>query len=298
MIESKKEKGIVLTVKDEHLLLPYIQQELSGISRNKVKALLQHGCVSVNEKVITRHDFQLLTGMKVKIIKKNPYLELKNHYIKIIYEDQWILVIEKQPGILSMATNHHSFCVKTVLDQYLKRKKEKHTVHVVHRLDRETSGLMIYAKTFDVEKKLEEQWRKTVFDRRYIAVVSGNMNQTEGTITNWLKENKFFYVYSSNKKNDGKLATTHYKTIDSNEIYSLVELKLETGRKNQIRVHMQDIGHPVIGDIKYGAKQNPIGRLALHAFRLYFYHPVTGEILKFDTPIPPKFLKLMNHRIK
>lgn len=201
-------------------------------------------------------------------------------------------MIEKSAGILSMPAVAQQFSIKTVLDEYFTRRHFKCTAHVVHRLDRDTSGLMMYAKNIEVQRILEEHWQEIVTDRRYVAVVSGKMEKEGGTISSWLKDNKAYVTYSSPTDNGGKYAVTHFHTLDARERYSLVELKLETGRKNQIRVHMQDIGHPVVGDSKYGNGSDPIGRLGLHAYRLNFYHPITGEPMEFETPFPTLFTKL------
>ena len=181
------------------------------------------------------------------------------------------------------------------MDEYFRRSKQKCTAHVVHRLDRDTSGLLVYAKTIQAEQILEHNWRDIVTDRRYIALVSGQLPNKQGTIANWLKDNKAYFTISYDQDPGGaKWAITHYKQIKSDGKHSIVELKLETGRKNQIRVHMQDMGCPVCGDIKYGNGDNPIDRLALHAFRLNFYHPITNEPLSFETPLPKSFLKAVN----
>ena len=153
---------------------------------------------------------------------------------------------------------------------------------------------MIYAKNIEVAKILEDNWHDMVYDRRYVALLCGNMEQEGGTIQSWLKESKSFITYSSPTDNGGKLAITHYHRLKSNNDFSLVEMKLETGRKNQIRVHMADLGYPVAGDRKYGNGRDPIHRLALHAFRLNFIHPVTHEEMQFETPIPKEFLKFFN----
>ena len=234
----------------------------------------------------------LNVGEMVRISRHKRSTELINKYIKIIYEDKDIIVIEKQPGILSMASSPNQFCVKTILDEYFRKRHFKCTAHVVHRLDRETSGLMIYAKSIEIEQILEHDWHDIVYDRRYVAVLCGQMEQEGGTIHSWLKDNKAFITYSSPTENGGKEAITHYHLLQKNKDYSLVEMRLETGRKNQIRVHMKDLGFPVAGDTKYGNGRNPIGRLALHAYRLNFYHPRTGEPLTFETPFPTSFKKL------
>ena len=160
---------------------------------------------------------------------------------------------------------------------------------MVHRLDRDTSGLMVYAKDMETEQILEHNWHEIVYDRRYVAVVSGEMEQDEGTIRNWLKDNKAYVTFSSPVDNGGKLAITHFHVLDRTTEHSLVEYRLETGRKNQIRVHSADMGHPVCGDTKYGNGDDPMHRLCLHAWLLCFTHPVTGEPMEFETPIPVAF---------
>lgn len=153
---------------------------------------------------------------------------------------------------------------------------------------------MVYAKTIEAEQILEHNWREIVTDRRYIALVSGCMEQQQGSIESWLKDNKAYITYSSPTDNGGKYALTHYKVIRTSDRYSLVDLKLETGRKNQIRVHLQDLGHPVCGDIKYGNGDNPCDRLCLHAYRLDFYHPMTSESLHFEAPVPKVFNRVFH----
>ena len=217
---------------------------------------------------------------------------LISRYVKIVYEDQYLVVIEKNVGILSMAAGHRSLNVKSVLDDYFHKSKQKCRAHVVHRLDRDTSGLMVYAKDMETEQILEHNWHDIVYDRRYVAVVSGEMEDDEGTIANWLKDNKAYVTYSSPVDNGGKYAITHFHTLDRTTEHSLVEYRLETGRKNQIRVHSADMGHPVCGDPKYGNGDDPIHRLCLHAFLLCFYHPVTGERMEFETMIPASFRHL------
>ncbi len=281
-----------LIVRKPMLLMEFLMQEMHGISRNKVKAILSGHGVSVDRKLVTQYDFELTPGMVVRVSKHKRSTELNSKFVKIVYEDKDIIVIEKNIGILSMAATTQTFCVKTILDEYFKRRHFKCTAHVVHRLDRDTSGLMIYAKNVEVQQILEENWQNIVTDRRYVAVLCGKMEKEGGTVTSWLKDNKAFITYSSPVDNGGKYAVTHYHTLKTNDDFSLVELKLETGRKNQIRVHMQDLGHPVAGDVKYGNGRNPIGRLALHAFRLNFYHPRTREFMNFETPFPTPFVRL------
>lgn len=259
-------------------------------SRSKIKATLQGRGIKVNGKTVTQFDFPVAKGTKIDVSKtKRNNDKLKSRYVKIVYEDQYLVVIEKNIGILSMAAGHKSLNVKAVLDDYFKKSRQRCTAHVVHRLDRDTSGLMIYAKDMETEQILEHNWHDIVFDRRYVAVLSGEMEEDEGTIENWLRDNKAYVTYSSPVDNGGKYAITHFRTLDRTTEHSLVEFKLETGRKNQIRVHSADMNHPVCGDVKYGNGDDPIHRLCLHAYMLCFYHPVTHQPMEFQTMIPAQF---------
>lgn len=272
-------------------LLEWLLANVKG-SKNKIKDTLQGRGVKVNGKVVTQFDTPLTPGMKVSISKTKRNDQLKSRYMKIVYEDRFLVVIEKNVGILSMAAGHSSLNVKSLLDKYFVKTRQKCRAHVVHRLDRDTSGLMIYAKDMETEQILEHEWHDIVYDRRYVAVVSGEMENDEGTIANWLKDNKAYFTYSSPVDNGGKYAITHYHTLDRTVDHSLVEFRLETGRKNQIRVHTADMGHPVCGDVKYGNGDDPLHRLCLHAYVLCFYHPITHEPMEFTSPIPSSFRHL------
>jgi len=266
------------------------------MSRNKVKDTLQGRGIKVNGKTVTQYDYPLTPGTVVEVSNSKRNDTFKSKYVNLVYEDQYLVVIEKKPGILSMAAGHSSLNVKTVLDDYFKKTRQKCRAHVVHRLDRDTSGLMIYAKDMETEQILEHEWHDIVYDRRYVALCSGEMEEDSGTIANWLKDNKAYVTYSSPVDNGGKYAVTHFFVLDRSVDYSLVEFKLETGRKNQIRVHSADMGHPVCGDIKYGNGDSPLHRLCLHAYVLCFYHPVTHKPMEFSTPIPPQFRAVINKK--
>ena len=278
-------------VDNEQPLLAWLLEHLHA-SKTKVKATLQGHGIRVNGKVVTQFDFPLKPGMKVSVSQTKRNNQFKSRYIKIVYEDRWLVVVEKNPGILSMAAGHRSLNVKSVLDDYFKKTGQKCRAHVVHRLDRDTSGLMVYAKDIETEQIFEHNWHEIVYDRRYVAVVSGEVVENEGTISNWLKDNSAYVTYSSPVDNGGKFAVTHYRVLDRTTEHSLVEFKLETGRKNQIRVHSADMGHPVCGDPKYGNGDDPIHRLCLHAFMLCFWHPVTNERMDFETLIPTQFRQI------
>lgn len=283
----------IVQVDEEIGLLDFLLKNARNKSRTKIKATLRGQGIKVNGRITTQFDYQLKPGMKVSISKaKRDGQQLVSRYVKLVYEDRHIVVIEKAEGILSMAAGHSSLNVKSVLDDYFHKSHQRCTAHVVHRLDRETSGLMIYAKDMDTEQILEHNWHDIVYDRRYVAVVSGEIEDDGGTIANWLKDNKAYVTYSSPVDNGGKYAITHFHVLARTTEHSLVEYRLETGRKNQIRVHSADMGHPVCGDMKYGNGDDPLHRLCLHAYRLDFYHPITGSRMEFETPIPPAFNRL------
>ncbi|MCQ2344478.1 MAG: RluA family pseudouridine synthase [Paludibacteraceae bacterium] len=272
-------------------LLEWLLNNLNG-SKTKIKAILAGNGVSVNDKCVTQFDYHLRKGDIITISKSKRNNSFKSPYLSIVYEDKWIIIVNKNIGILSMAASHSSLNVKAVLDDYFQKTHQKCHAHVVHRLDRDTSGLMVYAKDIETEQTLEHNWHDIVYERRYVAVVSGVMKEDEGTVANWLKDNKAFITYSSLTDNGGKYAVTHFSTLARSRFHSLVEYRLETGRKNQIRVHSADMGHPVCGDLKYGNGDNPLHRLCLHAYKLYFHHPVTNEAMEFETPIPSQFRQL------
>ncbi len=290
--DSKRGMYAVYTVEEDAQLLDWLIANLKGLSRNKVKDTLHGRGIKVNGKIVTQFDYPLTRGMKISVSKSKKNDTFKSRYVNLVYEDPYLVVIEKKPGILSMAAGHKSLNVKTVLDDYFRQTKQRCTAHVVHRLDRDTSGLMVYAKDMQTEQTLEHEWHNIVYDRRYVAVVSGEMEEDEGTVANWLKDNKAYVTYSSPVDNGGKYAVTHFHVLDRTTEHSLVEYKLETGRKNQIRVHSADMNHPVCGDVKYGNGDDPIHRLCLHAYMLHFFHPVTRARMEFETPIPSQFRML------
>ena len=273
-------------------LLEYLLETIKGQSRSKIKATLQGRGIKVDGKLVTQFDFPLKPGMKIAVSKSKHHDQFKNRYVKIVYEDNYLIVVEKNAGILSMAAGHSTLNVKSVLDDYFQKTRQKCRAHVVHRLDRDTSGLMIYAKDMETEQVLEHEWHDIVYDRRYVAVLSGEVEQDGGTVANWLKDNKAYVTYSSPVDNGGKYAVTHFHTLARTTEHSLVEFKLETGRKNQIRVHAADMGHPVCGDTKYGNGDDPVHRLCLHAYLLCFYHPVTHERMEFESMTPKSFRDL------
>lgn len=293
-IAKAKAKFTVMSVKEPAQLMEFLMTKMDGISRNSVKSMLSKRRVFVDNKITTKYDFELKAGMKIQISKDKNNKEFRSSLIKLVYEDAYLLVVEKREGLLSIGTDKQKErTAHSILNEYVQRSAKERRVYIVHRLDKDTSGLMIFAKDEKTKFTLQEYWNEIITDRRYIAVLSGEMEKDNGIVTSWLRDNKIYMTYSSMTDNGGDKAVTHYKTIKRANGYSLVELELETGRKNQIRVHMQDLQHPVVGDIKYGNDNNPLGRLGLHAFKLSFYHPITGELMKFETSYPSSFKSLL-----
>lgn len=280
-------------VKEPKGLMEFLAEKMPQASRTKLKSLLSKRIVYVDNVITTQYDFPLQPGMKVQISREKNKKEFHNKLLKIVYEDAYLIVVEKMQGLLSVNTERQKErTAYNILTEYVQRSGRQHRLYIVHRLDRDTSGLMMFAKDEQTQHTLRDNWHDIVFDRRYVAVVAGEMEKDEGIVRSWLTD-RTLYVHSNPTDDGGKESITHYRTIKRGNGYSLVELHLETGRKNQIRVHMQDLGHPIIGDGRYGLEEvNPIGRLALHAFKLYFYHPVTGEVMRFETPYPAEFKKL------
>ncbi|HWD91772.1 MAG TPA: RluA family pseudouridine synthase [Verrucomicrobiae bacterium] len=274
-------------------LLKFLFAQMPEKSRTAVKSLLEHRQISVGGETITQFNHPLVVGQTVEIRRAGD-AEHAQSAAKIIFEDTHLIVIEKRAGLLSIATEmEREKTAYSLLSEHVKRAHSRNRIFVIHRLDRETSGLMMFAKNQDVQAMLQGDWRESVLERTYVAVVEGLPAKPQGTVTSWLKENKSLQIISSPTPDGGQKAVTHYRLLRSGPKYSLVELTLETGRKNQIRVHMQDLGHSVVGDKKYGAANNPIRRLALHAQVLSFRHPVTGKTLRFESPMPKEFTVLL-----
>ena len=286
-------KQIEYKVSDNCELLQFLLEQMPDSSKSKVKELLSHS-VCVNGRHVTQYNYPLQPGMVVTIEKVGYKERLKPRDLDIVYEDDHLFVINKHEGLLSYSKKPNDTTVITVLNRYLSLTHQHYTAHIVHRLDRDTSGLMVVAKSKQVSQRFEADWKGLVNDRAYVAVVWGKMEPKEGTIKSWLTDGEYC-VLSSPTDNGGKLAVTHYKVVRTSRRYSLLELRLDTGRRNQIRVHLREEKHPVVHDPMYGYKDDvsPINRLALHAFRLGFTHPITGKKLKFETPYPSAFEKLM-----
>ena len=276
-------------VERDGTLLPFLLERMEGRSRSSVKSYLTHGQVAVNGCHTTRHDTPLTAGDTVTVTKHRTAGTLHHPMLRIVYEDERLIVADKRNGLLSVGTEkEHRKTAFYILSEYIKRNNPAARLFVVHRLDRETSGLMIYAKDQRTQEILQKNWKTMVLDRRYAAVVEGRLPQTKGTIATLLREDRNRKVWAS-CNGTGEEAATDYTVLREGRNYSLVELSLHTGKKNQIRAHMEWMKTPIAGDKKYGAQTNPAGRVCLHAYKLCFIQPTTGERLDFSTGIPRIF---------
>lgn len=273
-------------------LLEFLLETLKGQSRNSVKSLLTNHRVSVDGAPISQYNFQLAKG-DVVIISKTPIHKKTRSNLPIIFENEEFIVINKPSGLLSIASDKEKGSTAyRMLTDYVQQKDKHNRIYVVHRLDEDTSGVLMVAKNEKIRDLLQEKWNDLVSKRGYFAIVEGQMKEKQGTIKSYLKKNSQNMMYSSKKAGDGQLAITHYKVIKEIENYSLLDVNIDSGRKNQIRVHLGDLGHHVIGDDKYGNPSNPIKRLGLHAYELVLEHPVTHKVMKFTAPMPKEFKTL------
>ena len=270
-------------------------------SRNNVKNLLSHHMVLVNGSPVSQYNLMLAKDDEVKITKK-PQLNMprvkndsknkkdkpKRVYLDIIYEDDDFIAINKPNGLLSVESDKERECAFSYVLEYMQENDPKSRPFVLHRIDKETSGVLVFAKNVKIHSMLKLNWNEYIKTREYFAMVEGTLKEKEGRITSYLKENQNNLVYSTQDPS-GALAVTDYKVKKENGQYSLLSVLIYTGRKNQIRVHMHDIGNPIVGDDKYGCTKNPLKRLGLHASRLEFLHPITKELISIKAPVPNIF---------
>ena len=273
------------TIQTETTLLPFLLETVKGISRNSVKNLLTRRQVMVNGQSVTRHDHALKPGDTVEILAPGA----KAPVFPILYEDNDIIVIDKPAGLLCVATEKEkNKTAYHLVSEYLKGKGQR--VFIVHRLDKDTSGVLMFAKSEKVKRAYQDNWDTLVKQRTYLALVEGTPKESEGTVHSYLKETDTHLVYSVDRPGgSAKEAITHYRLLARKAALSLLEVELETGRKNQIRVHMKDLGHPVTGDKKYGATANNLGRLGLHAHIISVTDPFTKKLMTFTAPAPKGF---------
>lgn len=296
----KRKSDTVLKVSEPAQLIDFLIAKMGGMARSSVKQLLRQRRVKVGNVIQTRHDFALKSGDVVTVSSGRGNSQLTHPKLKIVYEDDDLIVVNKQPGLLTVAATPGSSetTAFSILRAYVKKQNARAGVYVVHRLDRETSGLLVFARSEELQHYMRQYWRDLVTERTYIALAEGVLNPREGQIRSWFTEDKRnAVVYSSPVDDGGDLAITNYKTLrtSADEQYSLVELHLETGRTNQIRVHLASKGCPVVGDRKYGHgnESSPIDRLCLHAKVLAFIHPVTEKTVRFESPVPKEFNRVI-----
>jgi 23S rRNA pseudouridine1911/1915/1917 synthase len=275
-------------------LLEFLLSNIENKSKNNIKSLLSHGNIYVDGNVITKYNYELHKGQEITI-KWSLIRDENNNNLDIIYEDNDIIVINKPAGLLSISTDKEKeITAYHIVSDYIKKHNHNGIIFIVHRLDKETSGVLLFAKNEKIKHLLQDNWNDIVIKRGYIAVAEGKVEKDSDTIKSWLKETKTKMMYSSHIKGDGQEAITHYRKIKSNNDYSLLDINIDTGRKNQIRVHMSDIGHSIAGDKKYYAITNPLKRLSLHASVLEFRHPFTNKIMHFEAKTPNEFISLFN----
>lgn len=269
-------------VKENEILIEFLKKMFSNLSKNSVKSLLHNEKVFVNGNMTTKYNYELNIGDVVEIREKVA----KN--IDIIYEDKDIIVINKPSGLLTVATEKEkNKTAYHLVMEYLKKKNKNNRIFIIHRLDKDTSGIIMFAKNERAKHLYQDNWNDIVKKRCYYAVIDGKMENKEGTIKSYLKENGNM-VYSV-KDRSGKLAITEYKVLKERKNISLLDINLKTGRKNQIRVHMKENKTPILGDLKYGEKSKLINRLALHAYKLELINPVTKKLLTFEVNMPNEF---------
>lgn len=277
-------------------LLDFLISKQVRKSRNAIKSLLAHKQIKVNNRLVTQYNQELKAGDTVFIMKYDQSRKEKRlKGLKIVFEDDDIIVIDKEAGFLSVSTDKEKInTIYGTLNEYVKNKNKNDKIFVLHRLDKGISGLMVFAKDMELQTVFQKNWDQLVKEYTYSAIVEGCPPNKKGAITSWLTENKNLVMVSSPTDNGGLHAVTHYKTVKTTGRYSLLDIRLETRRKNQIRAHMQYIGHPVVGDKKYGASNNPIKRIALHGASLTLKHPSTGELLEFRSNIPKSMQLLIS----
>jgi 23S rRNA pseudouridine1911/1915/1917 synthase len=291
---NKKEKLTQFKINEPTILMDFLCAKMPEKTRTALKSLLAHKQVRIDGRVVTRFNQAINPGQVLTIssIKSPKFPDIKG--LRIIYEDLDLIVVSKDNGITSISTNkENEKTVFSLLSSYVKQADPRNQIYTIHRLDKELSGILIFAKNLETRRFFLNEKSEVVLDRRYYAIVEGVVEKKEGYRQSWLYENKIFITMSSNEPNDGVECLTKYKIVKTTKRMTLLELQPSPDRKNQIRVHTADIGHPIVGDRKYGAKSNPINRIVAHAYKVTFKHPATREVMTFQSKMPPEFDRLI-----
>lgn len=297
--EPKIEITAIYKVNRSEELLSFLLTKCKT-SRNNVKSLLTNRQVLVNGSVVSQYNLMLAKDDEIKISKRPVSAEQKPgvrrekrkfYTFNVLYEDDDFIAVDKPVGLLSVESDKESECAFNYVLEYLQQKNKALRPYILHRIDKETSGVLIFAKNVKIHSMLRMNWNSYVELREYYAVVEGRLEKKSDTISSYLKENSNNLVYSTNDPS-GQKAITHYTVKKESNEFSLLKVAIDTGRKNQIRVHMNSLGHPIVGDDKYGHTKNPLKRLGLHASKLEFKHPITKELISIEAPVPRIFYGL------
>ncbi len=295
-IKKKTEKVLTFKVNSEdRKLLEFLLENVKGKSRNNIKSMLSRGNVAVNGKLQKQFDLDLEVGDEISCQPRKIEDNGINPRLEILFENEDFIAINKPAGLLSISSDREkNNTAYNFVDTYLKKSDKEGKAFIVHRLDRDTSGIMIFAKNIQTKQAFQDNWNEIVSYRGYTCVVEGKPKKDSDVITSFLTETKTHFVFSTENESAGQKAVTEYNVLKTNGDFSIVDVKILTGRKNQIRVHFSEMGNPVCGDKKYGAKFSPIGRLCLHAGRLEFTHPETKEKFDFKVSAPKQFEKVLS----
>lgn len=305
-----------LVVDEPLTLLEFLKSKLRSHSVSSIKRLLKYGCIGVDAseirspaetenldrerrangkwQIISQFDYRLTRGDKVFVLsaRANRY-GFHHDLLRLLYEDNDIVVVDKSSGLHSVDSTHRGIeNAASIVEAYMKKKNPDKRVYVVHRLDRDTSGVMIFAKTREAQNRLVKSWNDVVEKREYTAIVLGHMPAKSGTIDAYLYEDAHKIVHATDDPSRGARAVTHYRVVEENAEFSRIVCELETGRTNQIRVHVASLGHPIVGDLKYGATRDDLHRLGLHARNIAFKHPISHQLMRFEVTEPPEFANL------
>ena len=281
------------TVNEETTLLPFLFQSMPTMSKTEVKSMLKYKHVAIKGSAVTQFDIPLYPGDTVEVNFGRSFYKFNNPPVKVLFEDKWMVVIEKASGLLSVANDTaREKNAYHIIKDYVRHDNPDAELYVCHRLDQYTSGILVFAKDEALMNEMRANWDFYVKERKYVCVTENIPPRKEDTIESLLTQNEHLRVHSTNDETVGRLAVTHYRVVQTRGRYALVDVEIFTGKKNQIRVHMSEMGCPIAGDVKYGAETNPARRLMLHNYRLTFVHPVSGETMRFTLPMPSVFRKL------